>query len=378
MSLPLTLPPADPSANGSAPHGRRRPPNPAFRKAAAKLVVFVVVALVITSSVVATLLDETTATTVTYHALVSDVTGLQAGDTVRIAGVQVGQVTGVALRRDTAYLTFTADRSDPLPRQVHADVRFADLLGQRYLDLVAPPGAPTDPPPADRLAAGATIPTSRTAPSLDLTEVFNGFQPLFTALQPNQVNQLTGEIIAVLQGQTGVVGSLVANTASVVTNLAARQHVITQVIDNLTTLVRTVGAHDRQIGQLIAGLDQLAGGLAGDGPAIGTAITSVGQLEGSVAGLLGQAQPAIQQDISGLAQSTATLAAHQSTLDANLTELPGLLTSLNKISQSGNYLNVYICNLTLNTTGELWALAAPISLPSGPVGNQSVHTAVCR
>lgn len=377
MTLPLSLPATEPSANGTS-HRDRRPADPAFRRAAVKLVIFVVVAVLVTSSVIATLLDESTASMVSYHALVSDATGLQSGDTVRIAGVQVGQVTGVGLRGDTAYLTFTVDQADPLPRDVDADIRFSDLLGQRYLDLVPGPGAPADPAPGDRLAAGATIPRSRTSPSLDLTEVFNGFQPLFSALQPSQVNQLTGEIIAVLQGQTGTISSLVANTASVVTNLAARQKIITQVIDNLSTLVTTVGAHDQQLGQLIDSLDQLATGLAGEGPAIGTAISGVGQLESTVSGLLGQAQPAIDQDISGLAQSGATLAADQSGIDATLTSLPGLLSSLNKISSSGNYLSVYICDLTINTEGELYALAAPISLPSGPVGNQADHTAVCQ
>jgi len=357
--------------------GTGRPVDHTFRRTLVKLTVFVVVALVITSMVVATLLDQTAAPTVTYHAIVADVTGLQSGDTVRIAGVQVGQVTGVRLRGDNAELTFTVDRSDPLPRTTHADVRFADLLGQRYLALT--PGA--DGPPGrggDVLPPGATIPLTRTEPSLDLTEVFDGFQPLFSALQPDQVNQLTGEIVAILQGQDGTVANLVANTATLVTNLAQRQQLLTAVIGNLDRLLTAVGSHDQQIGQLIDALDQLATGLAADGGPIGTAITSVGQLESTVAGLLGAAQPALNQDITGLAAAGSTLAANQSGLDATLTGLPGLLTSLNKVSSSGDYLNVYLCNLTVDVTGQISNLASPLVLPSGPVGDQHDHTAVCR
>ena len=47
--------------------------------------------------------------------------------------------------------------------------------------------------------------------------LFNGFKPLFTALDPEQVNQLSFEIIQVLQGQGGTVESLLASTASLTT-----------------------------------------------------------------------------------------------------------------------------------------------------------------
>jgi phospholipid/cholesterol/gamma-HCH transport system substrate-binding protein len=355
----------------------RRRINRAFRRTAIKLAVFVVVAVLITGMVIATLLGESTAPTDTYHALVTDATGLQSGDTVRIAGVPVGQITAVTLHGDDAELTFTVDQADPLPRSVHADIRFADLLGQRYLDLVAGADGP-DPSAADRLPPGSTIPLARTAPSLDLTTVFDGFQPLFSALQPSQVNQLSGEIIAILQGQDGTISSLVSNTATIMSNLAQRQQVLTAVIDNLDRLLTVVGNHDQQIGALIDGLDQLATGLAGDGGPIGTAITTVGQLETTVAGLLGQAQPGLDQDISGLTAATGTLATNQSALDSTLIGLPGLFTSLSKVSSAGNFLSVYLCNLTIDTSGQITNLASPLTLPSGPVGNQSIHTAVCR
>jgi phospholipid/cholesterol/gamma-HCH transport system substrate-binding protein len=355
----------------------RRRIDHAFRRTVAKLLIFIVVATAITSMVVATLLDQTTTPVVSYHAIVSDVTGLQPGDTVRIAGVQVGQITSVGLHGDDAELTFTVDQSDPLPATTQADVRFADLLGQRYLEL-APGADGTAVDSRDRLRPGATIPLSRTQPSLDLTQVFDGFQPLFSALQPNQVNQLAGDIVAILQGQTGSIADLVSSTATLVTNLAQRQQILTAVIDNLNRLLVAVGSHDQQVGTLIDALDQLATGLASDGGPIGTAITSVGQLETTVAGLLNAAQPALNQDISDLATSAGTLASNQQGLDATLTGLPGLLSSLNKVSSSGNYLNVYLCNLTLDVTGEISNLAAPLTLPSGPVGNQSEHTAVCQ
>ena len=50
----------------------------------------------------------------------------------------------------------------------------------------------------------------RTRGPLNLTVLFNGFKPLFVALDAEQVNRLSYEIIQVLQGQGGTVRSLLA------------------------------------------------------------------------------------------------------------------------------------------------------------------------
>ena len=58
------------------------------------------------------------------------------------------------------------------------------------------------------MAVVAPIGLDRTTPALDLTMLFNGFQPLFSALDPKQINALSYEIIQIFQGQGGTVGDL--------------------------------------------------------------------------------------------------------------------------------------------------------------------------
>ncbi|MFC6931995.1 hypothetical protein ACFQHO_17725 [Actinomadura yumaensis] len=45
------------------------------------------------------------------------------------------------------------------------------------------------------------IPVSQTRPALDLTVLFNGFRPLFRALEPDDVNKLAFQIVQTLQGR---------------------------------------------------------------------------------------------------------------------------------------------------------------------------------
>ena len=349
-----------------------------------KLTIFLVVSVMITVSVVATLLDLKIGQSQTgYHAIFTNASDLESGDVVRIAGVEVGKVTAVGVyHNDQAQVTFTVDSSQHLTTHAQAAVEFENLLGQRYLQISPGPsgGAP--------LEHGAVLPVSNTHPGLDLTTVFTGFQPLLAALNPTQVNQLTGSIVAVLQGESGAVGNLVNQTAVLTSNLAGRQGLIDQILDNLTPLLTNVNVDDQQIRGLIGGLDTLVSGLAGERQEIGDAVSGLSTLSTATSNLLHNVQPTLDQDLGGLRNVTGILTANQGRLDQQLSTvlqgLPGLLNALDKATSSGNYLSVYVCDLTIATTNPVSVKLSPgvpqsppLSLPTGIIGNQAVHTPVC-
>ncbi len=183
-----------------------------------------------------------------------------------------------------------------LPQSVTATIKYRNLVGQRYIALDA--GRRADE--RGYLAAGATIPLARTQPALDLTELFNGFKPLFQALSPDDVNQLSYEIIQVFQGEGDTVDSLLANTAQLTTTIADKDKVIGQVIDNLNTVLDTVNAHSTQLSGLITTTQQLVSGLAADRQPISDAIGSLGRLADTTAGLLDQGRAPLRTDIASL------------------------------------------------------------------------------
>jgi phospholipid/cholesterol/gamma-HCH transport system substrate-binding protein len=360
---------------------RTHHPRPGLPLTIFKVIVFTAVSVLLTSIVVSSLLDFNSAAATGYYAEFTNASGLQAGDTVRIAGVEVGKVGAVTLVGNHASVSFSVDNSQHLTTTTAAAIHFENLLGQRFLAIVA--GVPGGRP----LPLGATIPMSRTTPAIDLTAVFDGFQPLFSALAPNQVNQLAGSIIEVFQGESGTISNLVAETAAITNNLADRQLVIDGLLGSLSTLLNTVGVHDTQLGQLIGNFDALAKGLAGSRANLGSAITNLGTLEGTTASLINESQPTLNEDIQNLASAVQTLSANQQGLDGVLRGFPGLVSTLTKIQSSGNWINVYLCNLTINVRGQLDISLVPgvspptypdpVTLPSGAVGNQADHSASC-
>ncbi|MDQ6837525.1 MAG: MCE family protein [Actinomycetota bacterium] len=345
-----------------------------------KLSIFGFVAIVITLSVIATLLDlKIGQPSGSYHAMFTNASGLQTGDTVRVAGIEVGKVNKVQLKGYQADVAFTLATSQHMTTTTEAKIAFENLLGQRYLEIDAGKGG--GPP----MKAGATIPVSRTTPGLDLTAVFTGFQPLLAALNPQQVNQLTGSIIAVFQGQSGAVAHLVQQTAVLTGNLAQSSDIIYKVLDNLSPLLDKVNGSDAQIGQLIDGFDTIVKGLANNKTQLDSSITGASALTANVSNLISGSQPYIDQDLSKLVGATGVLQANEVPINNVLRDLTPFLTALNRTADSGSYLSVYICDLTLNVSGPVSVKLSPtvpqsqpLTLNAGVVGNQVTHFPVCK
>lgn len=357
-----------------------------------KLSLFAALSILLSAVVVASLLDLDLAASHSYHAIFTDASDLQSGDPVRIAGVQVGRVQSVKVYgTDDAEVTFKVDASQHLTTTSRAEIEYENLFGQHNLTVVS--GGPGPP-----LAPGAMIPLSRTTPALDLSDLFNGFQPLFEALTPNDINQLTANIIGTFQGQSGSLAALVNQAGKLTNNLAGRQTVIDQVVDNLTSLLHLVGDHDNELGTLIDNFDTLTGQLSGERGQLSTAIGNASNLVTSLAHFTASLQPPLQSAITSLGSVTGSLAANQGAFSDAITTLSPTFTHAAKVVQNGAFINVYYCALaiTIKTPvpllpdqpgidavlnllglGNVPYLSGVVS-PSGQLGDPSAHTPTCE
>lgn len=309
-----------------------------------KLTVFVVVTVVLTAALVLVIASTSFGAKATYHAQFTDVAGLNDGDDVRIAGVKVGTVAGIEVkprpgRAPIADVSLSLDVDQRLPLGMRAKVRYRNLIGTRYVALTDGPGPVGDMKPDD------VIPLSRTAPALDLTVLFNGFKPLFAALNPSDVNKVAFEIIQVLQGEGGTIAGLLSRTGALTTTLANRDQLIGQVITNLNQILGTVASRTPELDNLILQLQRTVTGLAGDRVAIGESLANISLLTGSTADLLTEGRPALKADIASLRRVAGTLNANSAVVDGVLQRLPGKLNALTATGYSGSWFNFYLCDI---------------------------------
>jgi phospholipid/cholesterol/gamma-HCH transport system substrate-binding protein len=325
-----------------------------------KGIIFAVVTVLATTVLGITIANTGVGDTNDYNAQFTDVTALNVGDDVRIAGVRVGQVEqiGVVDRR-IAQVRFSVEAGRQLPASVTATIKYRNLVGQRYIALDQGAG-----PLNAILPPGGMIPLSRTTPALDLTDLFNGFKPLFQALSPTDVNQLSNEIIQVLQGEGGTMDSLLANTASLTTTLAGKDQVIGQVIDNLNSVLNTVNSRGDEFTDMVSTLQQLVSGLAQDRQPIGNAISALDDLSNSTANLLQEGRAPLKQDISALGAVSTNLADNSGLVNTFLRNLPAKMTTIGGLASYGSWLNFYLCSAT--TSGVSTVTESPTGPVTGP------------
>ncbi len=309
-----------------------------------KGLIFVVVTTLATVLLAVSITNTGLGDTKTYSAKFLDATSLNVGDDVRISGVRVGQIEELEIAdHSVARIRFSLDSQRRLPADVNAVIKYRNMVGQRYIALERGKGS------TEFLEPGAEIPLERTTPALDLTELFNGFKPLFQALSPKDVNQLSGEIVQVLQGEGGTVESLLAHTGSLTTTLAGRDKVIGDVITNLDTVLKTINGKGDALSTLVSTLRELVSGLAGDRTEIGEAVSGLADLTTATAGLLEQGRKPLKDSINGVGLLSEQLVKGKADIEQSLTVLPGKLNELGRISSYGSWMNFYLCSAVLQT-----------------------------
>ena len=323
-----------------------------------KLLIFMLVTTIATGVLVVTIGNVTFGGASTYKAVFADATGVNKGDDIRVAGVKIGTVKEVAITdRTRALITFSVDDSTSVTEATHATIKYRNLVGQRYISLTQEVGS------SSKLSEGATIPIARTAPALDLTVLFNGFKPLFQALSPADINQLSYEIVQVFQGEGGTLESLLAHTASVTSTLADRDQVISDLVDNLSEVLDHVADRDEQLNQLITTFRQFVGGLNSDSDAILGSLDQISQLSVQTASLVKGIRSPLVDDIANLRKLTANIQRNRGELDRALQVLPIKLEKVGRTAIYGSWFNFYLCQFTGKV--KLPGLTVPVSYNAG-------------
>ena len=283
----------------------------------------------------------------TYQAVFANVSGLKNGSFVRIAGVEVGKVKDISIQRDSTVLVkFGADESVVLTEGSRAVIRYDDLLGNRFMAMEEGVGS------VKRLNPGATIPLSRTQPALDLDALIGGFRPLFRALNPDQVNEVTGALISAFQGQGGTVNSILTQAAALTNTLADRDQLIGQVVVNLNTVLGSLGDQGDQLGKTVDSLAQLVEGLAARKQDITTGVAYLNAAAGSVADLLAQARQPLKKVVREADRTGGTVLADHDFFDNLLNTLPDSYQLLNRQGLYGDFFTFYLCDIVLKLPGK--------------------------
>ncbi|MFE9579541.1 MCE family protein [Nocardia sp. NPDC006044] len=335
--------------------------------------IFAIVSILVTVVVWNTLARIVNGDTNTYSATFSDVLGLHEGDDVRMAGVRVGKIEKIELDRDAkskkqvAKVTFVVQRDQTLFDDTKALVRYQNLIGQRYVALA--PGKSSSPA---QLKNNASIPLDRTEPSFDVSGLLNGFQPLFQALQPEQVNRLSETFIQALQGDGVSLSAFIVQAAQLATDFQRRDAILSDVISHLSGVMAGLARRGDELETLVTQTRALIGGLYEQGQSLQTSTVQIANATSSLVDMVGQIQPKLQAAQNSTSAALTLLLANGAKLDQAAIDLPNIISAAGRHTEEGGYANAYLCGLDVSLYGVLF----PRGLFS-QIGGTS-HSAVCR
>lgn len=185
---------------------------------------------------------------VAYSAVIDDVSGLQKGADVRMAGVQVGKVSSIELDGTKALIEFTVKQDEPVYDNTEVSVLFQSLVGQRYLGLVQKPQRGGILPP------GSIIPVELTHPSFDISELFDALRPIFDTISGGDVNKFLENLLLVISGDGRGLGPVMDDLNKIIGTAAAHDDLLKLMFDNLNSVVNQFAGKSPMI---IAMVDKL-------------------------------------------------------------------------------------------------------------------------
>jgi len=227
--------------------GRREPSQ---RDLALQGVVFIVVVLLLGAMLSMKLKGEFS-DTIPVSAKVQTVGGsLRPGVDVKMRGMAVGKVGGLAAEGGHVTLDLSIDRQQAaqIPNSVQARVLPASVFGTSYVDLVIPEGMADAAP----LAAGDVVRQDSSQGTVELQTALDSIDSLVKALGPSELATALHTVASVLDGRGDDLGRAIDQFSAYIDKL---EPMVPQVRKDLRLLVVNMKAVRRNAPDLLEAAD---------------------------------------------------------------------------------------------------------------------------
>ncbi|MBE1536680.1 MCE family protein [Actinomadura algeriensis] len=241
--------------------------------------------LVLTGSLSGCSLQTLTATAgpLTLTAEFTDVQNLVSGHSVKIADVEVGSVSGVALVGGgtagyRARVTMSIKDGVEIPTGTAAKVTVTSLLGENYVQLEPPQGRPLNQGPF--LKNNARVASAGTSPGFE--DIVGGAAPLVGALAAGDAPGLVHTAATALSGRGPKMNAMIGDAATLVATFEKHRGELARAVDDLAGLGEKLAAHEESLGRLPGRLAETTQVLADDREKILTAVRSLSDMAKTV------------------------------------------------------------------------------------------------
>ena len=272
----------------------------------------------------------------TYAADFTEAAGLVSGNQVVVAGVKVGQVTGVGLAGSHVRVTFRV-KGAWIGEASTAAIKIRTLLGEKYL-AIDPLGAAGQNPAQD-------IPLRRTVSPYDVTAALGGLATTVGRIDTRQLAQSFEAIATTFAGTPPELRQALTGLSALSETIASRDNQLARLLANTERITATLAADDTQFQALLTDGNALLAELQSRRDTIHSLLTGTQALATQLSGIVTDNDTQLGPMLAALDQVTTVLRQNQDNLDRALSLAGPFYRMVGNTLGSGRWMDAYLCGL---------------------------------
>lgn len=276
-------------------------------------------------------------TQTTYHAEFADAGGLTPGNSVVVGGLTMGTVKDVQLKGDHVDVTFTLRHGGTIGKDSGASVSTATLLGTKELEV--------EPNGPGSLAAGSTIPESRTQSPYDLNQILTTLTNKASSINAGQVAHAFNTIATTLKNSPPELRSALSGVRKLSQTIASRDAELTSLLSSASNVTGLLATRSQQINILINDGNQLMNTLYERRAEIRDLLVNVTAVVDQLKGLSQDNQQKIGPALNQLQGVVNLLNDNATNLTKTIDGMGRFTIGLGEIVGSGPWFYAYVANI---------------------------------
>ncbi|MBX7434261.1 MCE family protein [Mycobacterium sp. Y57] len=271
----------------------------------------------------------------TYYAEFSDTGGLNAGDHVRIAGVDVGNVRSFDIDGDRVVIGYSLNGTE-IGTDSRAAIRTDTILGRRNIEI--------EPRGTDRLRANGVLPLGQTTTPYQIYDAFFDVSTSTSKWDTKTVRDSLNVLSQTIDETSPHLSAALDGVARFSDTIGKRDDQIKQLLANANKVAGVLGNRSEQINDLFVNAQALLAAINERNYAVGQLLERVAKFSDQVRGFIDD-NPNLNHVLEQTRTITDILAERKQDLADTLSSLSKFMVSLGEALASGPYFKVLLVNL---------------------------------
>ena len=271
----------------------------------------------------------------TYYAQFTDTGGLNVGDTVRIAGMNVGDVKSMDIDGDKVRIGFTLG-GQTIGTDSRAAIRTDTILGRKNIEI-QPRGSKT-------LAPRGTLPVGQTTTPYQIYDAIFDVTRNASGWDINSVKQSLNVLSETVDQTAPHLSAALDGVAKFSDTIGKRDEQVKQLLANANKVATVLGDRSTQVNELLVNAQTLLAAVNQRSQAVNMLLERVTKVSTQVEGLIND-NPNLNHVLEQLRTVSDILVDRKQDLADTLTVAGKFITSLAEALASGPYFKVMLVNL---------------------------------